>query len=299
MIQEVCHRNFQNDPKYFSMHWSLTNNCNYKCDYCGVWKDEQMYPFEKTIEYINHVNEIKTVDTVLFGGEPLFHPNILQIIGELESKIRVCTNMGKSLNFFRELCKINNDITMVISLHVHKVDLVKFVYKLEYLCEYFDFIKLKVMYDSRHKCESEQIYYHMKTYEKKYDNIKVYLDMVYHEICPLTQFDIRFFDSKQDDDRFYIKTKEGEKYTSYNEIRRMFDGFPNYHGYECDCGKSGLFVDSDGSVSYCQTKKNRGEVIFNVNDSDYKEHDHILEQSIICDVDEPCYEVVVPRRKND
>ena len=89
MIKEVCHKTFKTDPCYFSMHWSITNNCNYKCDYCGVWRDEPNYPYAKIVDYINHVNTIKNVDTVLFGGEPLIHRDIRKIVADLKSDIKI------------------------------------------------------------------------------------------------------------------------------------------------------------------------------------------------------------------
>lgn len=299
-IKEVCHRNFLDDPSYFSMHWSLTNNCNYKCDYCGVWKDETVYPHMKIVEYINHVNSQKNVDTVLFGGEPLIHPNILQIVADLKSNLRICTNLGQNLRFLEDLSFVDSNLKIVASLHLQKINLTEFVDKLQFVCENFKFVKLKVMYDSRHRVQSQKVWSYFKVYEKIYDNIKVYLDMVYHPECPISKHDLEFFDSKQNDDRFYIRTENESEFTSYNQIRRMFDGFPNYYGYECDCGKNGLFINSDGNVSYCQTKKNKDQVLFNINDiSEYSQYDYLLLDSIICDMNESCYEVVIPRRVND
>jgi len=299
-IKEVCHRNFLKDPDHFSMHWALTNNCNYKCNYCGVWKDEEIYPHMKAVEYINHINNHKNVDTVLFGGEPLIHPNILQITADLESDIRICTNLGRSLRFLEELSSVNSNLKIIASLHLHKADLIEFANKIEFACKNFKFVKLKIKYDPTVKLQSKKVWEYFKAYEKLYDNMKVYLDMVYHPDFPITKGDLKFFDSQQNDDRFYIRTEEIDKFLSYNEIRRMFDGFPNYYGYQCYCGKSGLFINSNGDVSYCQTKKNKGQIIFNINNiDDYTDYDYLLINPIICDMNEPCYEVVIPRRSND
>lgn len=294
MIQRVCHRVFNQDAKHFSLHWSLTNNCNYRCDYCGVWKDEKIHPHSKIIKYINYINTFKNVDTVLFGGEPLTHPHIISIVNRIESDIRICTNLNRSLYLLKQL---KPNIKMIVSLHIHKTDLPTFAEKIKFSCENFDFTKLKVMYDSRCRVQSKKIWEYFKVYEKMYKNIKVYLDMVYHPECEITDDDLKFFDSKQIDDRMYLRTEDGESHTSYNQIRRMFDGFPTYFGYTCECGPKGLFINSNGDVSYCQTKKNKGQIIFNVNQDDFLNYDHILERSIICDMDEPCYEVVIPREK--
>jgi len=286
-VIEVCHRNFKEDSNYFSLHWSVTNNCNYKCDYCGVYKREKLYDFDRIIEFINHTGTFNNVDTVLFGGEPLFHPNILQIVRELNTNIRICTNLSRDIDFFKELISIRNDLKIIASYHFHREDLEKFIEKFKYLVNHTKFVKVKVMFDSRHREQCKEVYHLFKAFEQEYKNCKIYLDMVYHKI-----------ELTQDDDRFYLKTEEGEQYTSYNQIRRIFNGFPSYYGYECDCGKSGLFIDSDGSVYHCQTKRNNSDPIFNLNKHDYHYY-YILDGSIICDQRGPCYEVVIPRRIND
>ena len=299
-IKEISHRNFQNDPDYYSLHWAITNNCNYHCDYCGVYKNEKIYDFEKTIEFINYVDQFKNVDTVLFGGEPLIHPNILEIVKGLKTNIRICTNLSIDLQFFKQLTDINNNLKIVASYHLHKEDLESFVDKFRYLANHTNFIKVKIMFDSRYKEQCKNVYYFFKAFEHQYQNCKIYLDMVYHEICDFSDQDIKFFESKQnDDDRFYIRTDEGERYTSYNEIRRMYNGFPIFYGYECDSGKSGMFIDSDGSVYPCQTKRNNRLSLFNLNIDDYKDHWMFINSSRLCDQNQPCYEVVIPRRIND
>lgn len=297
MIKEICHRKFKEDPDYFSLHWAVTNNCDYKCDYCGVYKKEKIYNFENILKFINTMGENKNVDTVLFGGEPLIHPNILQIVGELETDIRICTNLSRNLRFFRELIGINRNLTIVSSLHYAREDITDFYNKVKYLLEYTKFVKVKVMWDSRYKEDCKKAYQVLKPLEIS-GNCKIYFDMVYHEICQFLDEDIEFFESIQNDDRFYVRTDEGEEYTSYNEIRRMFNGFPNFYKWKCYCGRKGLFIDSDGTVYLCQTKRNKGKQLFNINQymDVFKTTIKYNLNPIICDEDDFCHDVVIPRR---
>ena len=297
MIKALCHRNFKEDEKYYSLHWAVTNNCDYQCDYCGVYKKEKVYDYHNIIEFINFIGESNNVDTVLFGGEPLLHPNILQIVGELNTDIRICTNLSRDYSFFRNLISINRDIKIVASFHyARNDDLPSFYEKIQYLLDYVDYVKIKVMFDSRYVNEIKQIYKFLLNLEKSHENLKVYLDMVYHEICHFLDEDIKFFESVQNDDRFYVRMPHGEVFTSYNEIRRMFDGFPSFYGWKCYCGAKGLFIDSDGTVYYCQTKRNQGKPLFNLNTDDFTNYLKIFENTITCDEKGFCHEVVVPRR---
>jgi MoaA/NifB/PqqE/SkfB family radical SAM enzyme len=295
IIDSIEHRNFQ-DPKYFSLHWSVTNNCNYKCDYCGVHKEEKIYPFYNILEFENFISNRYNTDVVLFGGEPLIHPNILQIIGSIKGNIRICTNLSRNEEFLRDIVNINSNIKIVASVHFANFS-ESFYSKINYLSTNIDFVKVKVMWDSRYKEKCLELYKKLKPMEKNSDKIKIYLDMVYHPNQEFTKKDIAFFESVQDDNRFSINF--GSEYTSYNEIRRYFNGFPNFYNWKCYCGPKGLFIDSDGSVYLCQTKKNKGKVLFNVNHDDFKSHLDIFESPTICDEDDFCLEVVVPRRRYD
>jgi len=291
------HKNFEDD-KYFSLHWAVSNICNYKCHYCGVYKEEKYHNFHNIIEFINFINTIKNVDTVLFGGEPLIHPNILQIVGELNTNIRICTNLSENELLLRELIKINSDMKFVTSFHYEKANFNKFFQKVLFLVEYCKLVKVKVMWDSRFKNEIKNIYELFLPLEKAYPNFKVFLDMVYHPESDFTPEDIEYYDNIQKDKSIVIyKEDEDNEYTSYNRIRRMFNGYPNFYGWKCYVGNNGLFIDSNGDVSYCQTKKNNGKVIFNVNEDDYRDYESILYNPIVCDEDDFCTEVVMPRKK--
>jgi MoaA/NifB/PqqE/SkfB family radical SAM enzyme len=297
MIYALSHRKFREDPYYYSLHWAVTNNCNYRCDYCGVHKKEKYYDFHNIIEFVNFIGTLNRVDTVLFGGEPLIHPNILQIVGQLETNIRICTNLSKNIGFFRELIKINSDLTIVASLHYEKQELIDFYEKISFLCDYSKFVKVKVMWDSRYKEDIKSAYEFLLSTEDNFQNLKIYLDMVYHDLCEFNDDDLLFFDRAQNDDRFYVRTDRQEKYTSYNEIRRAFNGFPNFYGWKCFCGPKGLFIDSDGSVYYCQTKRNKNKPLFNLNTDDFTKYLTIFEKPIKCNENDFCCEVVVPRRR--
>ena len=297
MINALCHNKFKEDKKHYSLHWAITNNCNYQCDYCGVHKKEKYYDFQNILEFINFLGTIHNVETVLFGGEPLVHPNILQIVGELETDVKICTNLSRNLGFLRQLTGINRDLKIVASYHYHKDDLATFYEKITHMVDYSDFVKVKVMWDSRFKEECKKVYQFLWPLQKQYDNFKVYLDMVYHEICHFLDEDVKFFERIQDDNRFWTMTERGEVYTSYNEIRRQFNGFPNFYGWKCYTGPKGLFIDSNGSVYRCQTKRNKNKPIFNLNTDDFTKYLSILEEPIICDEDDFCHEVVIPRRQ--
>ena len=82
------------DVKYrSSIHWSITGHCNYRCRHCFMDAPEARFPqptLDELKDYIEQMAEcgIQMVD--ITGGEPLVHPDFLEIADcLLEHGIRI------------------------------------------------------------------------------------------------------------------------------------------------------------------------------------------------------------------
>jgi hypothetical protein len=129
--EEQLHRRIFTD-----FAWNLVDVCNYKCTYCNMgygndstrpkssfFKDTKIQEAWRTV--IDKLNHSCMPDFVvsLLGGEPTLHPNILEIITELES-IKRCvsfdmiTNATRPFSFFKELS--SRELTKLnISTSIH------------------------------------------------------------------------------------------------------------------------------------------------------------------------------------
>ncbi|MDA3793365.1 MAG: radical SAM protein [Elusimicrobia bacterium] len=77
----------------------LTHNCNLRCKMCGQWGDagvtknksikESTMDFEKVKKIIDNVANFKP-NITLFGGEPLLHKNIIDIVSYIKIKKMHC-----------------------------------------------------------------------------------------------------------------------------------------------------------------------------------------------------------------
>jgi len=309
-ILEVGRKDFFENPKMFSLHWSPTNNCNYHCDYCGVYQKFEEYleqeKTEKIIEYINHVEKLGyQVWTSLFGGEPLLHPDILNIIKKLETTdIVVMTNLSQNLKFFKELSIVKPGVTICSSYHFNRANFDEFKEKIDHLISNVKLVKVKVLWQPKYKDEIFEIFKEMKKLEKDHSNYVCFLDLVYHEQFPWTQEELKLFDSVQDNKEFrvvYIEN-EGEepktKELSYNEIRRMVSGFPNYYLYRCETGRRGIFVSPIGDVFICLSSYfERQAPLFNIFKEDYNKFDSIFSAPVICKLNAFCCEHLIPRKR--
>ena len=108
--------------KFFVVDWNILLRCNFDCTYCSPFVHDAVspYPPMKTIkEHYNSINfpDGKTVHHILQGGEPVLHPNILEIAemcrerGTVELLTNGTANIPKYEKFLDMGCSIN------ISLH--------------------------------------------------------------------------------------------------------------------------------------------------------------------------------------
>jgi len=306
-ILEVGHHDFKKINDLFYLHWSVTNLCNYQCDYCGVYKTENLVnkdKWQQIVKYINFISNNHTMETVLFGGESSIHPDIIEIVNSINSNIIFLTNLSMELGFYKELVKTKNYLKVVPSYHHLKADKKKFLIIVKYLLDYVPFLKIKVMWDSRCKNDILNVYHEFKKLETYHTNFKCSLDLVYNDDCggDWNDNDLTYFDRIQNDNSHAIVIKNDDgtittKRMGYNSIRRLSGGFPEHYSYTCSCGRNGLFIESNGDVFYCQTMKNEGKPIFNLFNADYNDYLDMFNKDIICRAKGFCCEVVVPRRR--
>ncbi len=99
----------------------LTYNCNLKCFYCYVVKqNKKELELNEIKEFIDEIKNLGTLFVTLTGGEPFLRPDIFEIISYLREKkfaVHIITN-GTLLNekAIKTLAKLN-PVEVSISLH--------------------------------------------------------------------------------------------------------------------------------------------------------------------------------------
>jgi MoaA/NifB/PqqE/SkfB family radical SAM enzyme len=111
----------QGDP--YSIHWDLTNSCNYSCRHCAANDQCLTEATELSLDEIRRVVEnLKTERPVMFsffGGEPLLRKDILAIIDLIQeilpsNSIAITTNGTLLRKYADELLKRN--VALAVSL---------------------------------------------------------------------------------------------------------------------------------------------------------------------------------------
>jgi MoaA/NifB/PqqE/SkfB family radical SAM enzyme len=64
------------------VEFAITNACIAKCSFCDIWKQQPkvFVDREKALEVIDRLADHGTVHITITGGEPLLHPNIVDIV---------------------------------------------------------------------------------------------------------------------------------------------------------------------------------------------------------------------------
>ena len=261
-ISEISYYKFYQDEKYFSSHWDVTSRCNYRCSYCTYKnRNETFYPYDhilKIIEFYDYLYANYNLSLMLFGGEPLSHPDILKIVDRLGKSIyplQIFTNLSSSKSFLKELCSIRDDLKFFASFHHEFSNPKVFLDKADLIKAMGQTIHTKIMWDSTKKEEIKSIY------EKFSDHVRT-IDMIYHPNQTFTEEDKEWYINEHQ--KLQLYDVDGEM-LSYHEIKVRMDGIANFQGYHCEAGNRNFMVCSNGDVYPCLTYRKTGhEPTFNI-----------------------------------
>lgn len=283
------------------IYWGVTNNCNLKCHYCSKYKTEEFYSLDyvnNIVEFINNLSKMKsTVFLKLFGGEPTIHPNILDIIRNINSKINIelQTNLMLDTTLLNEIIRIKNISTYNISLHYGLADRSVFFNNLNLLLnsssKYKYNIMLNLMYEKNYHDIINKDYQVYNRISKAFYNFNVGISLVYHNIKneydeTVIQWASNTYKKFKQSDRYItIVFEDGTiEQNSFYYIKGM--GYNKCKGMKCSCLKNNIYIDSNGDIYPCQSyfrdlKRKYGNILQDNNILDKL----INEEYIICEAD--------------
>ena len=79
------------DATYFPflVHMVITRNCNLSCGYCHEYNKTSLpVSVDQLIRRIDRLKELGTLALTITGGEPLLHPDVLELLGYSRGKFR-------------------------------------------------------------------------------------------------------------------------------------------------------------------------------------------------------------------
>ena len=113
------------------IHWEITKFCNYRCSYCfqaAGGHDNEYCSLEEAKTAIEHLVSANrsSYQFQILGGEPLSHPNVVEIVQMLDDRLgsrienlRLLTNGSFKKGQLDALIKAASHFTMLMSISVH------------------------------------------------------------------------------------------------------------------------------------------------------------------------------------
>ena len=94
------------DQRPIAAHIYVTEKCNLRCSYCTEVNNRVPHPKLKTLKmWIDKLEELGVLRIGLQGGEPLLHPDIVEVVRYVKSKNLGCSMSSNALLLTPELVR--------------------------------------------------------------------------------------------------------------------------------------------------------------------------------------------------
>ncbi len=236
----------------------VTRRCNLSCGYCTEFDNySEPVPLELLKERIDAIHRLRVVNTSLLGGEPLMHPDIVEIVkySNRKNQVSITTN-GFLLT--EKLIKQLNEAglsNLQISIDALETDRTGYIQKsLKKLLPKLELLQKHANFDVHANivlCESTKSAF-IETSAKIRDlGFNVSVGLMHDE---KGQIEIEGDEYLQLWEEYF---QSGEPYplNDYDYGKKLLRG--EKPKWKCRSGSRYLYVDEFGLVQYCSSQRNR------------------------------------------
>lgn len=266
--------------------YEITSNCNYKCDYCIAYKDEQysdLNTINNIIYFFNQLNNLNTTDSIeiqLFGGECTLHPNFIYIIEELSKlnkvKFILFTNLSSDLNIYKQFCEIaSNKINNIsVSYHYNHCSTKEFINKIGYILNNYNVIvKAHCMLAKDRYTEDDYINIFTQFINNKKFKISLF---------PILQSNVCDNVEPSYDNIIENKNKELQLHIDKDTVNTRYNSY-------CDSYITNAFISSDGILNRCFQYKSSFRLNLNERENIINKYIMLCKLKMKCDNKFCCY----------
>lgn len=236
----------------------VTRRCNLSCGYCTEFDNYSApVPLELLKERIDAIHRLRVVNTSLLGGEPLMHPDIVELVEYCNRKNQVSITTNGFLLTKKLIEKLNEAGLSNLQISIDALDtdrtgyiqksLKKLLPKLEILREHADFdVHANIVL-----CESTKSAFMETVSRIRAMGFNVSVGLMHDG---KGQVEIEGEEYLQLWEKYF---QSGEPYplSDYDYGRKLLQG--EKPKWQCRSGSRYLYVDEFGLVQYCSSQRNR------------------------------------------
>jgi len=275
-LHKIGHKNFFKGKYFFTFAANIIRYCNYKCSYCWEGynsKDKKDYiPWEVLnkiqTQIVNHCNKhkFKMLDLNYSGGEPLWHPEIFDILRGIASynintQVSITTNLSRNMDFLKQFVdivkKYELDISVSATLHKEFINTDRrfknFIEKLDFITSNnIDVSVNLVMVPSTFWEQVNQARAITVVLQKDIQIILKHLRGSEGEVSDVYDDEMKEFMKKgltdQKKSSIIWTDDKGNNHHMDTQLRTVVYNMRNYHMFYCNSGYTSLSMDFDGSM---------------------------------------------------
>ncbi|MEM8723098.1 MAG: radical SAM protein [Cyanobacteria bacterium P01_G01_bin.39] len=236
----------------------VTRRCNLSCGYCSEFDNHSPpVPLELLKERIDAIHRLRVVNTSLLGGEPLMHPDIVEIVRYCNRKNQVSITTNGFL-IKEKLVKQLNEAglsNLQISIDAVEIDrsgyiqksLQKLLPKLEILREHANFdVHANIVL-----CESTKLDFIETVGKIRAMGFNVSVGLMHDDKGQIEIEGDEYLDLWDE----YFSSGETYPLNDYEYGRKLLQG--HKPKWKCRSGSRYLYVDEFGLVQYCSSQRDR------------------------------------------
>ncbi len=236
----------------------ITRRCNLSCGYCTEYDNySPPIPFDVLKDRIDAIHRLNALNITLLGGEPLMHPDIVDIVKYCAQKNQVSITTNGFLLTQSIIEKLGDSglSNLQISIDTLKTDSTRYIQKsLNKLLPKLELLKKHANFDVHANvvlCESTK-----ETFQETVDRIRdfgFYVSIgLFHD--GNGQLQVRGDDYLQLWDEHFDR---GAPYTTLDREygKKLLQG--ESPKWKCRTGSRMLYIDEFGLVQYCSSQRGR------------------------------------------
>jgi len=153
-------------PQRFTLEIYLTEKCSFACKYCQLHTPGVKFTdidFDKLFAF-----DYSGEDVYIFGGEPMIHPQLDELLDRLSGNIVIQSNLSISTRRLRDILDKYNNVSISPSFHYEECDRTLFLENLKLINSYGKLGETAIMWLSEF---DKEIFILYKILKDKYNNV--------------------------------------------------------------------------------------------------------------------------------